>query len=47
MNQNMQDEEAMLYEIVLKSAERAVIAITGKNGIERMLIHLRDRKVPI
>jgi hypothetical protein len=40
----MQDEEAILFDIVLKSAKRAVIAITGKSGIERMLIHLGDRK---
>jgi endonuclease IV len=40
----MQDEEAILYDIVLKRAKRAVIAITGKSGIERMLIHLDDRK---
>jgi hypothetical protein len=40
----MQEEEAILYDIVLKRAKRAVIAIPGKNGIERMLIELGDRK---
>jgi hypothetical protein len=40
----MHDEEAILYHIVLKRPKRAVIAITGKTGIERMLIHLADRK---
>jgi hypothetical protein len=40
----MQDEEAILYDIVLERTKRAVIAITGKSGIERMLIPLRDRK---
>jgi hypothetical protein len=38
----MQDEEAILYDIVLKRTKCAVIAITGKSGIERMLIHLGD-----
>jgi hypothetical protein len=32
----MQDEEAILYAIVLRRAKRAVIAITGKSGIERI-----------
>jgi hypothetical protein len=32
----MQDEEAMLYDIVLKRAKRFVISITGENGIEGM-----------
>jgi hypothetical protein len=40
----MQDEEVILYNIVLKRTKRAVIAITGKSGIERMLIHPGDRK---
>jgi hypothetical protein len=40
----MQDEEAIIYDIVLKRTKRAVIAITGKSGIERMLIHPGDRK---
>jgi hypothetical protein len=40
----MQDEEAILYDIVLKRAKRAVIAIIGKSGIEQRLIHLADRK---
>jgi hypothetical protein len=40
----MQDEEVILSDIVLKRAKRAVIAITGKSGIERMLIHRGDRK---
>jgi hypothetical protein len=40
----MQDEEAILYDIVLKRTKRAVIAITGKNRVERMLMHLGDRK---
>jgi hypothetical protein len=40
----MQNEEAILYDIVLKRDKRAVIAITGKSGIERMLIHPGDRK---
>jgi hypothetical protein len=40
----MQDEEEILCDIVLKRAKRAVIAITGKSGTERMLIHLGDRK---
>jgi hypothetical protein len=40
----MQDEETILYDIVLKRAKRAVISITGKSGIERMLIHPGDRK---
>jgi hypothetical protein len=39
----MQDEEAILYGIVLKSSKGAVVAITGKSGIERILIHLGDR----
>jgi hypothetical protein len=39
----MQDEEAILYDIVLKRAKCAVIAITGKSEIEGMLIHLGDR----
>jgi hypothetical protein len=43
----MQDEETILYDIVLKRAKRAVIAMTGKSGIERMPIHLGDRKVTI
>jgi ABC-type lipoprotein export system ATPase subunit len=30
----MQGEEAMLHNIVLKRAKRAVIAITGKSGSE-------------
>jgi hypothetical protein len=30
----MQDEEAILYDIVLQRAKRAVIAITGNSGIE-------------
>jgi hypothetical protein len=40
----MQDEEAILSDIVLKRAKCVVIAITGKSGIERMVIHLGDRK---
>jgi hypothetical protein len=40
----MQDEETILYDIVLKRAKRAVTAITGNSGIERMLIHPGDRK---
>jgi hypothetical protein len=40
----MQDEETILYDIVLKRAERVVISITGKSGIEGMLIHPGDRK---
>jgi hypothetical protein len=44
MNQNMQDEEPICCDIVLKRAKRVVIAITGKSGIESMLIHLGDRK---
>jgi hypothetical protein len=40
----MQDEEVILYDIVLKKDKGAVIAITGKSGIERMLIHPGDRK---
>jgi hypothetical protein len=40
----MQDEEAILNDIVLKRYKRAVIAITGKSGIERMLFHPGDRK---
>jgi hypothetical protein len=40
----MQDEEAILYDIVLKRTKRAIIAITGKSGIERMLMHPGDRK---
>jgi hypothetical protein len=40
----MQDEETTLDDIVLKRAKRAVIAITGKSGIERMSIRLGDRK---
>jgi hypothetical protein len=40
----MQDEEAILYDIVLKRTKRSVITITGKSGIERMLIHPGDRK---
>jgi hypothetical protein len=39
----MQAEEVILYDIVLKRAKRGVIAITGKNGIERMSTHLDDR----
>jgi hypothetical protein len=41
----MQDEETILYDIVLQRAKHTVIAITGKSGIERMLIHPGDRKV--
>jgi hypothetical protein len=40
----MQDKETILSDIVLKKANRAVIAITGKSRIERMLIHLGDPK---
>jgi hypothetical protein len=40
----MRDEEAILYDIVLKRGKRAVIAITGKSGIDGMLIQLIDRK---
>jgi hypothetical protein len=40
----MQNREAIFCDSVLKRAKRAVIAITGKSGIERMLIHLGDRK---
>jgi hypothetical protein len=40
----MQDEEAILYNTVLKKAKRAVIAVTGKCRIEGMLSHLGDRK---
>jgi hypothetical protein len=40
----MRDGKAILYDVVLKRVKRAVIAITGKSGIERMLIHLGDRK---
>jgi hypothetical protein len=40
----MQDEEVILYDIVLKRAKRDVIAITRKSGIERMLIHRGDRR---
>jgi hypothetical protein len=40
----MQHEETILYDIVLKRAKCMLIAITGKSGIERMLIHLGDRK---
>jgi hypothetical protein len=40
----MHNEEAILYDIVLKRAKRAVIAITRKSGIERILIDLGDRK---
>jgi hypothetical protein len=40
----MQDEEAIFSDIVLQKTECAVIAITRKNGIERMLIRLHDRK---
>jgi hypothetical protein len=29
-------------DIILKQAKRAVIAITGKSGIESMVIHLGD-----
>jgi hypothetical protein len=40
----MQNEKAILYDMVLKRAKRGVLAIPGKSGIERMLIHLGDRK---
>jgi hypothetical protein len=40
----MQDEEAILYDIVLQRVKRGVVSITGKSGIERMLIHFGDRK---
>jgi hypothetical protein len=40
----MQDKETILYDIVLKRAKRAVIPITGKSEIERMVIHVGDRK---
>jgi hypothetical protein len=40
----MQNEEAILYDIVLKRTQRSVIAIPGKSGIERILIHPGDRK---
>jgi hypothetical protein len=40
----MQDEEEILYDTVLKRAKRAVIAITGKSGIQGKLIHLGNRK---
>jgi hypothetical protein len=40
----MQDEEAVLYDIVLKRVKRAVMAITGKSEIERLLIHPGDGK---
>jgi hypothetical protein len=40
----MQDLEAILSDIVLKRTKRAVIAMTGKSGIERMLVHPGDRK---
>jgi hypothetical protein len=40
----MQNEERTLYAILLKRAKRAMIAITGKTGIERMVIQLRNRK---
>jgi hypothetical protein len=40
----MQDEEAILYDIVLKRTKCAVITITGKSGIEQMVIHLGDWK---
>jgi hypothetical protein len=40
----VRDEEAILSDIVQKRAKRAVIAITEKSGIERMLSHLGDRK---
>jgi hypothetical protein len=40
----MQDEEVILCDIVLKRYKRAVIAMTGKSGIEHMLIHLGDWK---
>jgi hypothetical protein len=40
----MQNEEASLSDIVLRRTKRGVIAIAGKSGIERMLIHLGDRK---
>jgi hypothetical protein len=40
----MHDAETVLCDIVLKRTKCAVIAITGKNGIERMLNHLDDRK---
>jgi hypothetical protein len=40
----MQDEETILYDIVLKGVKRALIAIPWKSGIERTLIHLGDGK---
>jgi hypothetical protein len=43
----MQDEETILSDIVLKRSKRAVIAITGKSGIESMVIHLAIEKVTI
>jgi hypothetical protein len=41
----MQDEEVIVYDTVLKRAKRVVITITGKSGIERILIHPAYRKV--
>jgi hypothetical protein len=41
----MQDEEVILHDIVLKMTKRAVMAIPGKTGIERMSINLGDRKL--
>jgi hypothetical protein len=41
----MQHEERIPYDIVLKRAERGVIAMTGNSGIEPMSIHLGDRKI--
>jgi hypothetical protein len=40
----MQDEEVILYDIVLKMSKRDVIVIPRKSGIEGMLIRLGDRK---
>jgi hypothetical protein len=40
----MQYVEAIFHDIVLKRAKRAVIILTGKNGIERKLIQPGDRK---
>jgi hypothetical protein len=40
----MQDEETILYDIVLKRGKRTIISITRNSEIERMLIHPGDRK---
>jgi hypothetical protein len=40
----MQDEEVIRCDIVLKRAKRGLITITGKSGLEPMLIRLGDRK---